>query len=149
MNSDRALNIVNQEIKKMEQIKLLGIYINENLNFAGHISNLCTRACRNVGLLVHVCNLLPCNAKLTLYKSAILPHLTYWHLVCNFCKSSKSRKIVQVQEGALQAIYKSLATNYVNREQNHFISFHSIYHYAVNKYFKHLLINFCSLFINY
>ena len=36
MHSDRALNIVNQEIKKMEQIKLLGIYINENLNFAGH-----------------------------------------------------------------------------------------------------------------
>ena len=105
MNSDRALNIVNQEIKKTEQIKLLGIYINENLNFTGHISNLCTKACRNVGLLVHVCNLLPCNAKLTLYKIAILPHLTYCHLVCNFCKSSKSRKIVQVQEGALQAIY--------------------------------------------
>ena len=56
---------------------------------------------------------------------------------------------MRVQEGTLQAIYKSLAANYVNREQNHFISFHSIYYYAVNKYFKHLLINFCILAIDY
>ena len=53
-NSERALNIDNQEIKKMEQIKLLGVYINENLSFADHISNLCTRARRNVGVPVHV-----------------------------------------------------------------------------------------------
>ena len=38
----------------MEQIKLLGVYINENLNLADHISNLCTRARRNVGVPVHV-----------------------------------------------------------------------------------------------
>ena len=53
-NSERALNIDNQEIKKMEQIKLLDVYINENLSFADHISNLCTRARRNVGVPVHV-----------------------------------------------------------------------------------------------
>ena len=118
--------------------------------------------------------------KLTLYKSAILPHLTYCHLVWNFCKSSNSRKIEWVREHALWAIYKSknemyeallararlpilynrplqdiatlmykvknnlapsclsqlfktknsviaVAANYVNREHNHFILFHSIH----------------------
>ena len=30
--------------EKTEQINLLGVYIDENLNFAGHISELCTRA---------------------------------------------------------------------------------------------------------
>ena len=57
-------------------------------------------------------NLIPCNAKLTLYKSAILPHLTYCHLVWNFCKSSDSRKIERVQERALRAIYKSKTETY-------------------------------------
>ena len=70
-NSDRALNIDKQEIKKTEQIKLLGVYIDENLNFAGHISDLCTRTSQNVGVPVRLRNLIPCNAKLTLYKSAI------------------------------------------------------------------------------
>ena len=83
---DRALNIDNQKIKKTEQIKLLGSYINEYLNFAGHISNLCTKSNQKVGVLVYGCNLIPCNTKLTLYKSAILSHLTYWLLVWNFCK---------------------------------------------------------------
>ena len=56
---------------KTEQVKLLGFYIDENLNFADHISNLRTRASRNVKVMVHLHNLIPCNAKLTLYKSAI------------------------------------------------------------------------------
>ena len=112
MNSDRALNIDNQKIKKTEQIKLLGSYINEYLNFAGHISNLCTKSNQKVGVLVYGCNLIPCNTKLTLYKSAILSHLTYWLLVWNFCKSYNSRKIVRVQEGALHAIYISKMETY-------------------------------------
>ena len=86
MNSDRALNIDNQKIKKTEQIKLLGSYINEYLNFAGHISNLCTKSNQKVGVLVYGCNVILCNTKLTLYKSAILSHLTYWLLAWNFCK---------------------------------------------------------------
>ena len=57
-------------------------------------------------------NLIPHNAKLTLYKNTILPHLTYCHLVWNFCKSSESRKIEWVQERALRAIYKSRTEAY-------------------------------------
>ena len=57
-NGDRALYIDNQEIKKTEQIKLLGVYIDENLNFAGHISDLCTRTSQKVGVLVCLRNLI-------------------------------------------------------------------------------------------
>ena len=82
-NCDSALNIDNQQIKKTE-VKLQGVYIDENLNIAGHISDVCIRASQKIGVLVRLCNLIPCNAKLTLYKSGILPHLTYRHLVWNF-----------------------------------------------------------------
>ena len=53
---DRALNIDNQEIKKTERMKLLGVYIDENLTFAGHISVLCTRTSQKIGVLVRLCN---------------------------------------------------------------------------------------------
>ena len=111
-NSDKALNIENQEIKKTEQIKLLGVCVDENLNFSGHISDLCTRTSQKVEVLVRLRNLISCNAKLTLYKSAMLPHLTYCHLEWNFCKSSDSRKIERVQERALRPIYKSKTETY-------------------------------------
>ena len=38
-------------------------------------------------------NLIPTNAKLVLFKTAILPHLTYCQLVWHFCKASDWRKI--------------------------------------------------------
>ena len=106
-NDDKTLNIDNYDIRKTEQIKLLGVYIDENLNFAGHISELCTRASQKVGILEHLRNLIPCNAKLMLNKTSILPHLTYFHLVWKFCKSSDSRKIERIQE---RALYEELLT---------------------------------------
>ena len=80
-NDDKTLNIDNHDIRKTEQMKLLGVYIDENLNFAGHTSELCTIASQKVGMLVRLRNFIPCNAKLMLYKTSILPYLTYCHSV--------------------------------------------------------------------
>ena len=93
-------------------MQLLGVYIDENLNFAGHISELRTRASQKVGMIVRLRNLIPCNAKLMLYNTSILPYLTYCHLVWKFCKSSDSRKIERIQERALRAVYKSQTETY-------------------------------------
>ena len=92
---------------KKEQLKLLGVYIDENLNFAGHISESCTIASQKVGILVSLRNVIPSNAKLMLYKTSILPYLTYCNLVWKFCKLSNSGKIERIQERALRAVYKS------------------------------------------
>ena len=82
-------------------MQLLGVYIDENLNFAGHISELCTRASQKVGMIVRLRNLIPCNAKLMLYNTSILPYLTYYHSVWKICKSPDSRKIERIQERSI------------------------------------------------
>ena len=111
-NDDKTLNIDNHDVRKAEQIKLLGVFIDEKLNFAGHITELCTRANQKVGMLLRLRNLIPCNANLMLYKTSILPYLTYCHLVWKFYKSSDSRKIERIQERALRAVYKSQSETY-------------------------------------
>ena len=58
--------------------------MNNNLNFTSHMSELRTKASQKVGAPVRLRNLSLCYAKLSLYKSSILPHLTYWHLVWHF-----------------------------------------------------------------
>jgi len=57
-------------------------------------------------------NLIPCKAKLLLYKPFILPYLTYCHLTGHFCKSSDKRKLERRQERALRVIYKSHSDTY-------------------------------------
>ena len=69
-----VLTIANDEIMKTEQIKLLGVNIDENLNFTQHISEICTKSSQKVGVLMRLRNLIPCQAKLILYKTAIMSH---------------------------------------------------------------------------
>ena len=84
---DKTLSINDLDIANTEIIKLLGVHIDENLNFTEHINKLCIKASQKVGVLSRLRNLIPCKAKLLLYKSFILPYSTYCHLTWHFCKS--------------------------------------------------------------
>ena len=99
---------ISNEIMKTEQIKLLGVNIDENLNFTQHISEIYTKASQKVGVLMRLRNLIPCQAKLILCKTAIMPHLTYCHLVWNW-------KIERIQERALRAVFKTTTETYEER----------------------------------
>ena len=57
-------------------------------------------------------NLIPTKAKLVLFKSAVLPYLTYCHLVWHFCRSSDARKLERLQERGLRAIYRDKLSSY-------------------------------------
>ena len=80
-NDNQDVSVDGHAIERMGEIKLLGVQIDEKLNFTSHISELCTKASQKVGVIVQLRDLLPCHAKLSLYKSSILPYLTYCHLV--------------------------------------------------------------------
>ena len=103
---DKMLNIIDLDIVNTELIKLLGVHIDDNLNFIEHISKLCNKAGQKVGVLSRLRNLIACKATLPLYKSFIIPYLTYCHLTWHFCKSSDKRKLERIQERALRVIYK-------------------------------------------
>ena len=99
------LNVNGTDIKAYDSITLLGVDIDNALNFSGHISNICKKSSQRVGVINRLRNLIPQKAKLQLFKGAILPHLTYCSTVWNFCRASDSRKLERVQERALRAIY--------------------------------------------
>jgi len=113
--SGKTLSINELDIANTELIKLLGAHIDENLNFTEHIKKLCIKASQKVGVLSRLRNLIPCKTKLLLYKSFILPYLTYCHPTWHFCKSSDKRKIQRIQQRALREIYKSHSATYEER----------------------------------
>ena len=81
-NDNQDVSVDRHAIERMGEIKLLAVQIDEKLNFTSHIySELCKKASQKVGVLVQLRDLLPCNAKLSLFKSSILPYLTYCRLV--------------------------------------------------------------------
>jgi len=105
------MSIDGRVITHTDYIKLLGIHIDYSMNFSGHISELCDIS-KKVRILMRLHNLIPCSAKLTIYKSSILPYLTYCHMVWHFCKAFDSSKIERLQERALKAVYRGKSASY-------------------------------------
>ena len=73
---------------------------------------MCKRAGRKVGVQTRLRHILSARAKLITYKSAILPQLTFCHIVWNFCCSSDNRKLEPIQERPLRAIYNRKSGTY-------------------------------------
>ena len=109
-----ALQIEDQIITNTSQIKLLGVEIKDILYFTSHITNICIKALSKSWCSLRLRNLIACKVKLTIYKSSILPHLTYCHLVWHNCRSSDSRKIERIQERSLRAVFHSHSESYEN-----------------------------------
>ena len=112
--NDKEIEVkVNEmEIEQTSSMKLLGASIDDRLNFTEHIKNVSTKASQRVGVIFRLRNLIPTETKLLLYKTAILPHLTYCDTIWHFCKASDKRKLERVQERALRAVYCGKNSSY-------------------------------------
>ena len=106
-HDDFALRIDDHEIASSDSLKILGVTFDNTIDFSKHISDICIKCSQKVGVIMRLRKLIPTTAKLQLYKSAILPHLTYCHLVWNFCKASDRKKLERVQEKALKAVFNT------------------------------------------
>ena len=111
-NKEMNLNIKDINIKSSPGIDLLGVVIDDELNFTKHINNVCIKGARKVGVLMRFRNLIPTEAKLRIFKAFILPQVTYCHSVWHHCRSSDERKLERLQERALRAIYRDRTSTY-------------------------------------
>ena len=99
-------------IETKDNIILLGVVFDSKLNFSEHIISICKKASQRIGVLMRLRNLIPMKSKLILFKSAILPFLTYCHLVWHFCKASDTRKLERLQKRGLRAVFKDNNSSY-------------------------------------
>ena len=71
------MDICGEKVEDTQSIKILGVNLDDDLNFRDHIRGMCKKVVGMIGILRRLKNLIPVNARLPLYKSAIMSHLTY------------------------------------------------------------------------
>ena len=81
-NTTQVIRLNSHDISITDSLKLLGVTIDSKLNFSEHINMICKIASQKIGILMRLRNLIPTNAKLMLFRTAILSHLTYCHTLC-------------------------------------------------------------------
>ena len=74
-----SLNLNHLNFKNWNEVKILGITIDRNLNFKGHIKNICTKAGQKLSALLRIS--LHINTDKKLYKSMIKSQFAYCPLV--------------------------------------------------------------------
>ena len=106
------LVIKNSKIDITDAFKLLEVIIDKDLNFSQHISQVCLRTSKMIGVLLRLKNLIPMYAKLRIYQTAILPHLTYCSLVWHFCRASDTGKLERINERGLRTVFYDRVSSY-------------------------------------
>ena len=76
-NVDTSIKLGNTELPRVESVKFLGMWLDQNLTWDEHLSKLKSRMRRNMTMLQVGVNLLDIHSKNILYYAQIYSHLSY------------------------------------------------------------------------
>ena len=75
-------------------MELLGVTIDDKLNFEKHIAKICRQVSQQVAILKRMQKMLSFETRRDLYKAFILPHFNYCSETWHFCNKKSADKLV-------------------------------------------------------
>ena len=69
------------EVSRTDSQMHLGLVLDNKLTFKKHIKDKLNKACFGVGKIKRVCDIVPRDSLITIYKSFIRPHLDYGDVI--------------------------------------------------------------------
>ena len=93
-------------IEHVRSNKLLGVIINEELNFKAHVDKLCKKLSQKIGLLNKLCSYLPLNERKVFYNAHIKPYIVCGSLVWTCCSKEDQNEILRLQKRAARVILR-------------------------------------------
>ena len=92
------------KLKPASSIKVLGIYIDENLNWSKQINCVKRNALNSIRHLHRINHLLPVDLRIQLYYSLVVPHFDYADIIWGGCGSVNTKKLQITQNFAVRSI---------------------------------------------
>ena len=99
-------------LKPESQVKVLGVTLDNKLNFSHHVSVICTKAARQLNALARISEFLSTTSRIIIYNSFINSNFNYCPLVWHFCGKKNGDKVEKIQERALRIIYRNYDSLY-------------------------------------
>ena len=91
-----TIQIDNCSINSEPHVKLLGVYLDNQLNFHQHITELTKKAGRQLNCLKRVAYPLSEDIRLLLYKSFVLSNFDYCRIVWHHCGIGNCKKLEKI-----------------------------------------------------
>ena len=106
------LNINDTENVTTDSVKLLGIEIDNELNFNNHVTTICKKASNQLNALESLQNFLGKIEKEIMLNSFIYSNFNYCPLVWHFCSKKSTNKIEKIQVRCLRMLSGDYNSNY-------------------------------------
>lgn len=107
-----TFKIAGADIISQSSVTLLGVQIDQKLNFKDHITKLCKQAAKQINVLKRLSNLLDRQSKLLIYNSFISSVFNYSPLVWSFTTKGCITMIEKINERALRFVLNDNVSNY-------------------------------------
>ena len=88
-----VFNVNNVSIPTESSVKLLGVLLDNKLNFESHVSTICKKAAAQVKALMRLPDVLSTSCRKRIYEAFISSHFNYCSLVWHFCGKKSTRKV--------------------------------------------------------
>ena len=102
-----ALFVKGASIRRVKQVKNLGLIIDENLTWDHHVNYISQKMKRNLGILKRMRKTLPTESLCMLYKTLIEPHIRYCSIVWGNCGEALKDKLQILQNRAARIITRT------------------------------------------
>ena len=106
------LNINNSTISSDDSITLLGIEIDNKLNFKNHVSTICKKANRQLNAIGRIQNYVGKKEKETIINTFVYSNFMYCPLAWHFCPKSSQNKIEKIKRRCLQLLTNDYDSDY-------------------------------------
>ena len=98
---NETIKFDNKTVEIMSSVRLLGIQLNDKLNFSLHVSNICKCAANQLSALIRFNNFLCFEGKRILINSYFMPNFNYCQLVWMFSNTTFLKKIENLKKKSI------------------------------------------------
>ena len=107
-----ALSAQGHDIPLSNHLKVLGVTLDQKLNFDMHIDSICLSASRQINALKRLSKFLDQDSRVLIYKSFALSNFSYSPITWIFGEKGNSTKLEKLQEQALRFVYRDNTSTY-------------------------------------
>ena len=100
------ITINNNQIEVVNQIRFLGVLIDNLLTWTPHIDNIIKKLSQIIGILTRIKNQVPKNTLKLIYNALVLPYLSYAVVAWGNPDSKKFKQLYLIQKRAIRVINK-------------------------------------------
>ena len=113
-NSDLCIPIGNQgtTVNNTSCVKLLGVFLDNNLCFKDHVNFLCKTTTRQLNTLSRLAKYIDEKGRLAIYKSFVMSNFNYCPLVWHFCGKLLCDKLEKLNYRALKITFNDYRSSY-------------------------------------